>query len=480
MTEDRRKRRRKAKLIKIAGIVLVVIAAGLIYYFVTKEPVENASSSSEPQLQTSTVRLGDLSIRATGAGTLVAGNEVTLSFELSGTLAEVAVNRGDSVEVGDLIARLDDKEVQEALEDAQLTLAELTSPLSIAETKVKIASLEEEASTARNELAYLISPAVLYYEERLTEAEDALDEATAAGDEEAVAAAEYAIERATANVTYFWEVYKDEYVPETFMVEEQDPDDPRETIEIIYQPTTFAINNARNAYYYIVEELKAANDYLEALETGVIPEGAMGNDIATLRSAMEAVETAEENLDNLSLYATIPGVITALNGKVGETPTTGFVTILDLYHPYLELYVDATDWEMVHKGYPVEVVFDSYPDLTLTGEVTYVDPFITSNGGASLIFGQVDLDEESLAEITSLPIGSEATIDIIEGNAENAILVPVEALHEAGDQYSVFVVENGETTVRFVEIGLMDTYYAEVLSGLEVGEVVTTGIVETN
>ncbi len=479
MTEDRRRKRRKTKIIRIAVIVLVVIAAGLIYYFVTKEPVEKAASS-EPQLQTSTVRLGDLSIRATGAGTLIAGNEVTLSFELSGTLAEVAVSRGDSVEVGDLIARLDDEEVQDQLADAQLALAELTSPLAIAETKVKIASLEEEASSSRNKLAYLISPAVLYYEERLTEAEDALDEATAAGDEEAIAAAEYAIERATANITYFWEVYQDEYVPETFTVEEQDPDDPRETIEVIYQPTTFAINNARNAYYYTVEELKAANDYLEALETGVIPEGAMGNDIATLRSAMEAVETAEENLDKLSLYATIPGVITALNGKVGETPATGFVTILDLYHPYLELYVDATDWEMVQQGYPVEVVFDSYPDLTLTGEVTYVDPFITSNGGASLIFGQVDLDEESLAQIASLPIGSEATIDIIEGSAVNAILVPVEALHEAGGQYSVFVVENGETTVRIVEIGLVDTYYAEVLSGLEIGEVVTTGIVETN
>ena len=90
------------------------------------------------------------------------------------------------------------------------------------------------------------------------------------------------------------------------------------------------------------------------------------------------------------------------------------------------------------------------------------------------------LNEESLTQITSLPIGSEATVDIIEGSAENAILVPIEALHQAGDQYSVFVVEGGETEVRFVEVGLMDTYYAEITSGLEVGEIVTTGIVETN
>lgn len=479
MSEERRKRRKKAQTIRIVGIGLVVAAAGLTYYFLTREPAAEAISA-EPQLQTATVRQGDLTLRATGAGTLVAGSEVTVDFELDGTLAEVEVAKGDPVEVGDLIARLDDTEAQQELEDAKFALAELLSPLSITEVKVNIAALEEEASVARNELAYLISPAVLYYEERLAEAEKALEEGTAAGDEEAIAAAEYSIERANANLTYFWQVYEEEYVPDTFTVEEQDPDEPRKTIEVIYRPSSYDMNNARNAYYYVVEQLKAANAYLEALETGFIPEDAMGSEIAALRTAMEAVETAEESLDKLSLYATIPGVITALNGQVGEAPGSDFVTILDLHHPYLELYVDASDWEMVQQGYPVEVVFDSYPDLTLTGEVSYVDPFITSDLGASLIYGQVTLDEESLAQITALPIGSEATVDIIEGNAENAILVPIEALHEAGGQYSVFVVENGETEVRFVEIGLMDTYYAEVLSGLEVGEVVTTGIVETN
>jgi hypothetical protein len=30
-----------------------------------------------------------------------------------------------------------------------------------------------------------------------------------------------------------------------------------------------------------------------------------------------------------------------------------------------------------------------------------------------------------------------------------------------------------------VQIGIKDIYYAEVISGLEVGDVVTTGIVET-
>ncbi len=169
-----------------------------------------------------------------------------------------------------------------------------------------------------------------------------------------------------------------------------------------------------------------------------------------------------------------------MNAKVGEEPDNDFVTVLDLYHPYLEIYLDASDWEMVEAGYDVEIEFDSYPDKIFSGVVTYIDPYITSTNSASLIYGQVSLSDESLVAIADLPIGSVATVNVIEGSAENAILVPVEALREANGQYSVFVVVDGETEVRFIEVGLVDIYYAEVLSGLEVGDVVTTGIVETN
>ena len=35
-------------------------------------------------------------------------------------------------------------------------------------------------------------------------------------------------------------------------------------------------------------------------------------------------------------------------------------------------------------------------------------------------------------------------------------------------------MEDGEPKLRFVEVGLMDFTYAEILSGLEVGDTVTT------
>jgi multidrug efflux pump subunit AcrA (membrane-fusion protein) len=69
-------------------------------------------------------------------------------------------------------------------------------------------------------------------------------------------------------------------------------------------------------------------------------------------------------------------------------------------------------------------------------------------------------------------------VDVIGGRATNAILVPIEALNQNGSQYFVYVMENGVPTKRVVEIGIQDTLYAEVTSGLKSGDVVATNYTE--
>jgi multidrug efflux pump subunit AcrA (membrane-fusion protein) len=68
-------------------------------------------------------------------------------------------------------------------------------------------------------------------------------------------------------------------------------------------------------------------------------------------------------------------------------------------------------------------------------------------------------------------------VEVVAGEAQDALLVPVQALRELGeDQYAVFVVSaDGELELRPVEVGLQDYVNAEILSGLERGEMVSTG-----
>jgi len=57
------------------------------------------------------------------------------------------------------------------------------------------------------------------------------------------------------------------------------------------------------------------------------------------------------------------------------------------------------------------------------------------------------------------------------------LLVPVEALREMSPgQYAVFVVgPDGELEMHSVVVGLMDFTNAEILDGLELGDVVSVG-----
>jgi multidrug efflux pump subunit AcrA (membrane-fusion protein) len=117
------------------------------------------------------------------------------------------------------------------------------------------------------------------------------------------------------------------------------------------------------------------------------------------------------------------------------------------------------------------------PEKTFTGEVTQVDPGLYTSGNTSVVRAIVKLD--STNDYIHLPIGTAAAVDVIGGRAENAVLVPIEALHQAGEQYTVFVMENGGPRLRAVEVGVQDLLYAEIKSGLKPGEGVTTGITET-
>jgi len=155
------------------------------------------------------------------------------------------------------------------------------------------------------------------------------------------------------------------------------------------------------------------------------------------------------------------------------------LVISDLTPPTLEAYFDESDWKNVREGYPVEVIFDALPDNIFVGGVVHVDPGLVSQNNTTVVYSLVQLDT-SKTGWDDLPVGSAAGVDVIGGRAENAILVPVEALREiSDDEYAVFVMEDGEPRMRMVEVGLQDLIYAEIISGLKAGDVVTTGQVET-
>jgi RND family efflux transporter MFP subunit len=196
----------------------------------------------------------------------------------------------------------------------------------------------------------------------------------------------------------------------------------------------------------------------------------------TLQEAQDALAATE-------LTAPADGTVMAITANPGEMVGSGeLITLADLSQPILEIYLDETDLDKISVDYEVDVTFDALPDDIFTGHVIEVDPMLTNLNGVSVVHALVRLDEDSFSKPQTLPVGLNASVEVIGGRAENVLLVPVEALREVSlGQYAVFVLgADGEPELRFVEVGLMDISFAEITSGLEMGDTVTTGLVETN
>jgi RND family efflux transporter MFP subunit len=251
-------------------------------------------------------------------------------------------------------------------------------------------------------------------------------------------------------------------------------------VDLIYPPTEGEIGIARAAHDLAKASIGEAQIYLDVLNGKEIPEGATGSNLVTYIETKHALETAEYNLNATKLVAPIGGTVTALDMSVGDLVIgDAVVTISNLEQPYvLDAYLDAEGWGAVKIGYEVEVGFDILPDQVFTGQVTNVYPTLdTESSSSELVHITVILNDSISYE---LPSGSAASVDVVGGRVENAVLVPVEALHEIdGGKYTLFVMENNTLRLRVVDVGLQDLTKAQIISGLNVGEIVTTGVVET-
>jgi RND family efflux transporter MFP subunit len=200
-----------------------------------------------------------------------------------------------------------------------------------------------------------------------------------------------------------------------------------------------------------------------------------------LQAAQLALEETELAVDEMVLVAPFSGTVTAVNVDVGEeVGTDPIITLANLESPLVLFYLEETDRPAVDAGNPVSIAIDTWPGLTFTGTVIRIDPRLVTieNSEALQIWGAMDVPPEMEGQILA---DMSAEVEVISGESYGTLLVPTQALRELDvDEYAVFVVdEEGELALRPIEVGLTDFANAEVLSGLELGEVVSTGIVET-
>ena len=473
----RSKPRRKVKRQRMWAIVLlaivIVTVGGYLYYTRYLMPAE---ATEEPTLQTTTVRKGDIVITAMGSGNLVPVAEVALGFRTSGTLVELAVAVGNEVEAGQTLARLDDTAAQIQVAQAELNLEQAKAKLEtlrrtsaqaseIAQVNLEAAQADYDALVQETtHTGDRLTPARINLEqgiEQLADAQEAYDVAwdPARDWELAVKNRATALENERASTLRSLEKAQDD-------------------LQIAQANYNLAILNLDDdsATQAAQAKVLAAQQSLDEILSGADVQAAEW----AVRQAGLSLESALLTLENTVLLAPAAGTVVEVSANVGEAVGTNpIVTLTNLNTTQVRFYLEESDLDKVAVGNKVTVVFDALPDQEFPGSVARVDPMLVTVDGtfAAQVWATLDMTEDQVA----LPVGLTAEVEIIAGEAYKTLLVPVQALRElAPGQYAVFVVtESGELKLRPVEVGLRDFANAQILSGLDQGEVISTGTVET-
>lgn len=469
--------------IPIVGLVVLLILAGAGWTIWSQQSQPVQTTEQINGYTTTRVSMGDLVLTTSGTGTLAAASEVDLSFAASGTVAQLNVQVGDKVTSGQVLASLAEiDELKLALETAQLdeksaqkTLTELlnSSPVQLADALSAQAAAQETLSQATYDL----------------HTRDEL--------------------RCPENV---WGKYYDAYVKAQHNLESMEiyiPETPVDENLAAYNSLMIKLKrlrDTRNEAYgnltycagYTEQEVLESEANLQLAQanaalaektyqvlltnSGIDPEELAIAQAAVDNAALQ-VKKAQTNLDGAVLTAPIDGTVTAVNVVQGESSGTNTaITIADLQDLKMDVHVDEVDVLSFNEGCAAEITFDAVPDKVYSGVVTQVSPVLLAVREVDVAEGTVRLDSTKLNPEKTLPLGLSGAVDITCDQAQGVMLVPVDAVHESMTEPAYVYILNdlGEPEKTTVTLGLRNSTSVEVVSGLNMGDIVITSAVDQN
>jgi HlyD family secretion protein len=182
------------------------------------------------------------------------------------------------------------------------------------------------------------------------------------------------------------------------------------------------------------------------------------------------VQSLASRVADTEVRAPLDGVVLAKSAEVGEVVGVNqtLFKVGDTTRLILEVSVDEADIGRVHdaKGAapasPVAVSLYAFPKQIFRGSVFEVLPDANRDRKAFLVKVSFEKPPEGLRS------GMSAEVNIVAGEHEGALLAGTESISDDG----LFMVRDGRAQRQKVKIGFRDLLRAEILSGVNEGDMV--------
>lgn len=486
LSKNKKRRRRKVIVTVLTVIaILAVTALGAVLHL--RNQVRERFAAASADVKSYAVTTGDIHTLVAGSGMLTQVDLETVAVPTGVEITEVLVELRDTVQKGDVLATVDMASVLTALADTQEQLDDLDDEIADAKGdtvssyinagvsgRVKRLFVEKgtdvTACMAENGALAVLSldgyMAVDLETEKLTKGEAVTvhreDGAAIAGKVESAAGG-----RATVLVTDNGPRY-DEQV--TVLA----ADGTQIGSGKLYIHNPLAVTGYAGTVSYV-----PVRENTQVYGTSTVCQLTNTSFSANYDTLLRSRGDLEETLmDLLTIYrdgavcAPMDGMVSSvLFEEDGAEGQTDVLTLFPNEKMAITISVDETDILSLKEGQVAEVVVSSVSEEVFTGSVTEISKEATTTSGVTTYSAEITMDiREGM-----LP-GMTAEVDVRIEGTDDALIIPVDALHQTSAIYYVYTSYDEETQqyggMTEVTVGMQNDSYAEILTGLKEGDTV--------
>jgi len=443
------------------------------------------SSSDQAATDSYEIKRGDFTVSVIEPGTLTAVSEVVVRSEVEGTARIISiVPEGSYAQKGQLLVELDSSQAQDQVNQQLIAVEKARFAVTNAEAQLEIqrsaTNSDYLAATLKLDLA-IIARDKYEQGQRLVDLLEAQNTALQAsnqlvinretysnsvvlnekgyetkqkvdGDRLAVLSNENQLIRATNSI----------WMLETFDVEKQRKQFNSDVLQTQQELERVVNQNKRKMVQFEAELVSAIN---------------------TLKLNEDKLERDRKNLEATRIYAPQEGLVvyqvsenrfsseSLIEGGAVVRNRQELIKLPDLSRMKVVVKIHESHINMIRPGLPAFVVLDSEPDQRYPGSVQRVAPLPDTQarwGNPNL---KVYNTEVYLAEAPpNVKPGVSTKAEIIITNIADVLSVPIQAVTTFKGKQVVYLVANGKTEPRQVEVGVYNTKFIQIVQGAKEGD----------
>lgn len=447
--------------------VIGLLAASVVVTGTTYFILNRATPKSDIAELTVPVDSQDVTLRITASGKVVPVQTVNLSPKTSGRLVELRVEQGDKVEQGQIIAQMDDADIQAQLIQSRADLAKAQAQLA----QARAGSRPEEIGQARA---------------RLQQAQAQLSQARAGTRVEEIAQAKAQVDAAAARVSLTTSrvqrnqnLYQQGAIAQDTLDEVlADDRSAKATLQEAQRRLVQLQNGTRSEEIAQRQAAVAeAQQALQQLQKGSRPEEITQAE-AVAAAAGGQLKAVQVQLDDTIIRAPFSGIVTQKYATEGAfvTPTTSASNTASATSSSIVAIargievlaqVPEVDIGQIKQGQQVEIIADAYPDQTFKGHARLISPEAVVEQNVTSFQVRVGIDTGK----NQLLSGMNVDVTFLGEALKDALVVPTVAIVTEKGKTGVLVPDQkNDPQFRPITIGPSIENQTQILSGLKEGD----------